>query len=155
MRMILATALLCAGASSAQAEADHAAIAQASLTEVIRPFYAALAEQTGALTGKVETLCGQPSAAPLNETKTAFAATVSAWSKVEILRFGPVTQDHRYERLFFWPDPKGLGLRQLQDSSRPTGRGGHRARRARRQERRACKVSPPSNICSMATVPRP
>jgi len=115
MRMILATALLCAGASSAQAEADHAAIAQASLTEIIRPFYAALAEQTGALTGKVETLCSQPSAAALNETKTAFAATVSAWSKVEILRFGPVTQDHRYERLFFWPDPKGLGLRQLQD----------------------------------------
>jgi uncharacterized protein len=115
MRMILATALLCAGASSGHAEADHAAIARASLTEVIRPFYAALAEQTGALTGKIETLCGQPSAAALNETKTAFAATVSAWSKVEILGFGPVTQDHRYERLFFWPDPKGLGLRQVQE----------------------------------------
>jgi uncharacterized protein len=24
-------------------------------------------------------------------------------------------QDHRYERLFYWPDPKGLGLRQVQD----------------------------------------
>ena len=122
MRMILATALLCAGASSGHAEADHAAIARASLTEVIRPFYAALAEQTGALTGKVETLCGQPSAAALNETKTAFAATVSAWSKVEILRFGPVTQDHRYERLFFWPDPKGLGLQTGAGSSRQEGR---------------------------------
>ncbi len=115
MRMILAAALLCAGASCAHAEADHAAIAQASLSEVIRPGYAALVEQTGALTGKVETLCSQPSATALNEARDAFAAAVAAWSKVEILRFGPVTQDQRYERLFFWPDPKGLGLRQLQD----------------------------------------
>jgi len=101
MRPLFAAILLLASASAAQAEADHAAIAQASLTEVIRPGYAALAEQTGALKGKVETLCSQPSAAALNETKNAFAATVAAWSKVEILRFGPVTQDHRYERLFF------------------------------------------------------
>jgi uncharacterized protein len=115
MRMILAAALLCADASCAHAEADHAAIAQASLSEVIRPGYAALVEQTGALTGKVETLCSQPSATALNEARDAFAAAVAAWSKVEILRFGPVTQDQRYERLFFWPDPKGLGLRQLQD----------------------------------------
>jgi predicted lipoprotein len=115
MRPLFAAILLLASASAAQAEADHAAIAQASLTEVIRPGYAALAEQTGALRGKVETLCSQPSAVALSESKNAFAATVLAWSKVEILRLGPVTQDHRYERLFFWPDPKGLGLRQLQN----------------------------------------
>ena len=115
MRAILAAAMLCAGALSAQADADHAGIARASLTKVIRPDYAALAESADALKGKVETLCSQPSAAALNETKNAFAATVAAWSKVEIIRFGPVTQDHRYERLFFWPDPKSLGLRQLQD----------------------------------------
>jgi hypothetical protein len=107
--------MLCASALSAHAEADHAAIARASLNEVIRPGYAALANATGALKGKVENLCTEPSTAALNETKDAFAAAVMAWSKVEIFRFGPVTQDRRYERLFFWPDPKGLGLRQLQD----------------------------------------
>ncbi|MEX1060566.1 MAG: imelysin family protein, partial [Methyloceanibacter sp.] len=111
----MAAVMLCAGALSAHAEADHAAIARGSLTEVIRPGYAALADATGALKGKVENLCTEPSTAALDEAKDAFAATVAAWSKVEILRFGPVTQDHRYERLFFWPDPKGLGLRQLQD----------------------------------------
>jgi predicted lipoprotein len=34
---------------------------------------------------------------------------------MEIIRFGPIIEDHRFERLFFWPDPKGLGLRQIQD----------------------------------------
>jgi predicted lipoprotein len=29
------------------------------------------------------------------------------------LRFGPIVTDHRYERLFYWPDPKGLGRRQI------------------------------------------
>ena len=114
MRAILAAAMLCAGALSAQADADHAGIARASLTKVIRPDYAALAESADALKGKVETLCSQPSAAALDETKTAFAVAVAAWSKVEILRFGPVTENHRYERLFYWPDPKGLGLKQVQ-----------------------------------------
>lgn len=115
--LAMAATLLCGSAPPpSQAEADHAAIARAALTEVIRPGYAALAERTGSLAGKVDTLCKQPSATSLDETKKAFAAAVQAWSKVEILRFGPVTEDHRFERLFYWPDPKGIGLRQVQDA---------------------------------------
>ena len=104
--LIAAAVLLCRRKPRAQAEADHAAIAKASLTQVIRPGYAALADAAGALQGKVETLCQQPSTATLKEAKAAFAGTVAAWSKVEIIRFGPVIQDHRFERLFFWPDPR-------------------------------------------------
>ena len=102
--------------STAHVEIDHAAIARASLTEVIRPGYAALATTTGVLKGKVEALCTQPSAEALDQAKTAFAGAMDAWSKVEILRFGPITQDQRYERLFHWPDPNGIGLRQVQDT---------------------------------------
>jgi uncharacterized protein len=116
MRVILAAAMLCAGTLSAHAEADHAAIARAALTEVISPGYAALAKQAGALEGKVEALCKQPSASALDDARSAFAATVAAWSKVEILRFGPITEHHRYERLFYWPDPKGIGLKQVQEA---------------------------------------
>ena len=113
--LLIAAAVLCVGGTTARAEADHAAIAKASLTQVIRPGYAALAGAAGALQGKVETLCQQQSTATLKEAKAAFASTVAAWSKVEIIRFGPAIQDHRFERLFFWPDPKGLGLRQVQE----------------------------------------
>lgn len=113
--IICASTLLCGHVSIAQAEADHAGIASASLAEVVRPGYAALAESAVALKGKVDSLCQQPSAASLTDAKDAFVATVAAWSKVEIIRFGPVIEDHRFERLFFWPDPKGLGLRQIQE----------------------------------------
>lgn len=111
-----AAVLLCMTISPARAETDHAAIARASLTEVIRPGYSALAQATGALSGKVAALCGAPSPDALQGARDAFAAAVDAWSKVEIFRFGPVVQDHRYERLFYWPDPKGIGLRQVQDA---------------------------------------
>jgi uncharacterized protein len=113
--IILAIMLgLCA--STARAETDQAAIAQASLTKVIRPGYAALATVTGALKDKIGALCQQPSADALDQAKSAFAGVVETWSKVEILRFGPITEDHRYERLFDWPDPGGAGLRHVQEA---------------------------------------
>ncbi len=108
---------LCASVTHiARAETDHAAIARSSLTEVIRPGYSALAQATGALNGRIAALCEAPSADALQAARDAFAGAVAAWSKVEIFRFGPVVQDHRYERLFYWPDPKGIGLRQVQDA---------------------------------------
>jgi uncharacterized protein len=115
--LIVVAILLGASAPpAAQGGADHAAIAVAALTEVIRPGYAAFAGAADELQGKMDALCQAPSAPALDHAKQAFAATVAAWSKVEILRFGPVTQDHRFERLFFWPDPKGIGLKQVQQA---------------------------------------
>src|SRR5262245_44555035 len=109
-------AILFAGGFAAHAETDHVAIARAALNDVIRPGYAALAEETAALGEKVGALCETPSSASLEAGRKAFAAAVAAWSKVEILRFGPIAQDNRYERLFFSPDPKGLGDRQIKDA---------------------------------------
>jgi uncharacterized protein len=108
--------VLCSSLSAARAEADHAAIAQASLDQVIRPFYAALADAADGLQAKIAALCTAPSAAALGASRDAFAATVAAWSKIEIFRFGPVSEEQSYERLFYWPDPKGLGLKQVQDA---------------------------------------
>jgi hypothetical protein len=100
----------------AEAEADHAAIARQSLEQYIRPGYAHLAESTEALNQSVVALCRTPSAAALKEAKGAFTATVEAWGLVEPIRFGPVAEQHRYERIFYWPDPKGLGARQVREA---------------------------------------
>ena len=113
---MLATLLVCSTTALAQAEADHAAIAKASLEQYIRPGYAHLAESTEALNQSVTALCRTPSEAALKDAKEAFAATVQAWSLVEPIRFGPVAEQHRYERIFYWPDPKGLGARQVREA---------------------------------------
>jgi hypothetical protein len=64
----------------------------------------------------VAALCRTPSEAALKDTQKAFTATVNAWSLVEPIRFGPVAEQHRYERIFYWPDPKGLGARQVREA---------------------------------------
>ncbi len=45
--------------------------------------------------------------------KKDFADTVLAWAAVEFLRFGPMSQIGRPERFDFWPDPRGVTLRQV------------------------------------------
>lgn len=46
--------------------------------------------------------------------KAAFADTVTSWSTIEIVRIGPVIEQNRFERVLYYPDKKGLGLKQVQ-----------------------------------------
>ncbi|ODR99912.1 hypothetical protein AUC68_01960 [Methyloceanibacter methanicus] len=114
----LGLALLALGsaATAARADADHAAIAEAALTKVIRPGYEAFAGEAKTLAAKTGALCAEPSEAALTEARAAFVDAVKGWSAVEIFQFGPVNREHRYERLFFWPDRKGLGQRQVRQA---------------------------------------
>ena len=111
---ILTITLLGGSLQPVRGEADHARLVRSSLQTVIRPAYDAFAKEAQALKAKTQDLCVDPSKATLAHARTAFAVTVLRWSAVEVFQFGPVNRDHRYERLFFWPDRKGLGLRQIQ-----------------------------------------
>jgi predicted lipoprotein len=79
-KIVLAAAILWPTMLPAQAEADHGAIAQAALADVIRPGFAALATSAGALHEKVEALCAKPSPDSLKEARGALATAVGAWS---------------------------------------------------------------------------
>lgn len=66
------------------------------------------------LAASVETLCTTPSPDTLTAARAAFAPAVSAWGGIWFLRFGPLAEQNRADRVFFWPDPRGLALRQVQ-----------------------------------------
>ena len=114
--MAAALGLSCLAAAAAHAEVNHAAIARAALENYVRPGYAQFAESAAALDRSVAALCDKPSDAALEQTRRAFTASVGAWSLIEPVRFGPVEQEHRHERIFYWPDSKGLGTRQLREA---------------------------------------
>ena len=82
--------------------------------QVARPALAALAASTAELTGAVEALCATPDGDRLAAARAAFGAVTGDWGRVSVLRFGPLATGNRFERLFFWPDPRGLGLKQVQ-----------------------------------------
>jgi predicted lipoprotein len=111
-----ALALLWLAATPAQAEVDLAAIGHAALETYIRPGYAQFAASAASLDQAIAALCETPSPQALGGAREDFAGTVAAWSVVEPIRFGPVEREHRHERIFYWPDPKGLGTRQIREA---------------------------------------
>ncbi len=81
---------------------------------VIVPGFSGLAVGVARRASSMDDLCLQADAKALAQARTDFALLVTAWSRVEMFRFGPARTDNRYERLFFWPDRRSLGLRQMQ-----------------------------------------
>lgn len=63
---------------------------------------------------RTEELCAAPGGEALATTQAAFGRLVAAWGGLSVLRFGPLQAENRYERLFFWPDPRGVILRQVE-----------------------------------------
>lgn len=101
--------------ASATIDDDRArAILTAAVDGFVRPAYKAFATATDELSTKTDALCEAPSGAALETARTAFVATVAAWSHVEPIGFGPITAENRLERILFWPDRRGIGLKQVQ-----------------------------------------
>jgi len=78
-----------------------------------RPSMAKLAEQAGLLEQALTTWCQSGGQSDGKHVQQAFAGTVQAWAGVEFLRFGPLVQGNRYEKLAFWPDTRGVMQRQV------------------------------------------
>lgn len=91
-----------------------AGVVERSITRFIRPGYERLAGAAETMAIATERLCGTPATPALDEARARFTRLVETWSQIELIRFGPARQDNRHERLFFWPDRRSLGLRQVQ-----------------------------------------
>ena len=85
-----------------------------AVDDVIRPGYRDMAASTARLSQALSGLCAAPSPTHLADARAAFAETVKAWAAIEFVQVGPVMEDARMERILFFPDRKGLGLKQVQ-----------------------------------------
>lgn len=115
MRHAVSLALLMfALVSPAVAEPDFADAVDRTVKQVIIPSYATLAEAATEQISSIEMLCAAPDDASLDQARSDFEVLVLSWSRVELYRFGPAREANRFEKLFYWPDRKGRGLRQVQ-----------------------------------------
>lgn len=112
-RFALGLILLAVGTAPALAS-KATDIVNAGIDGFIRPAYHAFHEAASELSRSGKALCSEPSQAALDASRGAFGRAVDAWSRIEIVRFGPVTEENRLERILFWPDRKGTGLKQVQ-----------------------------------------
>ncbi|TIX80838.1 MAG: peptidase M75, Imelysin, partial [Mesorhizobium sp.] len=114
LALVLVLPLVLAGALPASAAAKASDVIQQAIDGFVRPAYARLHEHADSLTKAMRRLCDAPSQDHLDAARAEFSGTVDAWSVVEIIRIGPITQNNRLERMLFWPDRKSIGLRQVQ-----------------------------------------
>ncbi|MEO8419946.1 MAG: imelysin family protein [Hyphomicrobium sp.] len=92
---------------------DDAALARQAYDGIILPGYARFADTSRKFADAAEALCKAPSPAALDAARAAARATLLAWGRIEPVRFGPITQQQRLERLLFYPDPHGIAAKQI------------------------------------------
>lgn len=121
---LLALAPVAAWADAPTAEAQGLGIrlAQNYVAPAMIEFQQAAADMQKAL----QAACATPEAsggdAANSAAASAFQRLVTAWSGIEFLRFGPLVDSNRFERIYFWPDPRGVTTRQVQAMlSKPVG----------------------------------
>lgn len=118
-RILLAAAMalpfcLPAAAETQMYPGDVKMVMTRTIEDVVRPGYAAFHASTSALAASTEKLCSAPASEALDTARATFRNTVLAWAEIEHVRFGPVMDQNRLERILFWPDRKGTGLKQVQ-----------------------------------------
>lgn len=115
MRVLLALLVgLVATPALAQLHPTGRAVITQAVEDAIRPGFAAFAEEAQSLGAAMDGLCDAPYDSGLEAARAQFKAVVIAWSRIENYRFGPLMEQNRSERILFWPDRKGIALRQVQ-----------------------------------------
>jgi predicted lipoprotein len=109
-RVILLLFALLPVPSAQAADGSGARIAD----EFARPALQALVESAGRHGIAVDALCAGPDTEKLEAARKTFDTLVTDFARASVLRFGPLAAESRIERLFFWPDPRGIALRQVQ-----------------------------------------
>ena len=125
MRFVIGYLVLTLAISTVEAaeELDFARVLKTTLEDVILPAHQAFANASLELKEPVNILCDDASREHLEAVRTSFESLVLHWSKIEMYRFGPALEANRFEKLFYWPDPRGRALRQVRkalDSQDPT-----------------------------------
>lgn len=90
------------------------AVMARAVDDFIRPGYRHFTEDADTMEASMAMLCDAPSSESLTNAQSTFGDVVEAWSRIEIIRVGPVLDDNRFERILFFPDRKGTGLKQVQ-----------------------------------------
>lgn len=101
-------------ASPALAQVDRFEVGKNLVSGYIINGYEQLHREAELQSLQMAALCATPSAKALADARGQFAALVRAWSMIESVRFGPILKDNRLDRILFYPDRQGIGLRQVQ-----------------------------------------
>lgn len=79
----------------------------------IVPHYQALALTADAQEKAWSEFCAKPDEIGFKMLQRAYLATADTWSQIEFLRYGPIAEEFRAERLSYWPERKNATAKGL------------------------------------------
>ena len=88
-----------------------------TLTRIVErfiiPHYQALSLTADAQEKAWSEFCAKPDAPGFKALQRAYLATADSWSQIEFLRYGPIGEEFRAERLSYWPERKNATAKAL------------------------------------------
>ncbi|SER15208.1 hypothetical protein SAMN05216548_11229 [Faunimonas pinastri] len=102
-----------APAASAAAAIDYMPAVTQAIDGYILPAYRDLQADAGKLADDLGAYCAAPDPTRREALKAGMTDLVKAFAGVDFMQFGPMAQGGRLERFSFWPDPHGVGARQI------------------------------------------
>lgn len=116
MRARLIAPLIClalAGPALAQGGDGRRETVLHAARDFIIPGYEALAQETKAEEEMWTHFCAAPRADAVGGLKERYRKAADAWSRIEFVLYGPISNDFRYERMAHWPERKNAIGRAL------------------------------------------
>lgn len=114
---VTAACILTAVVSSSQAQEVKAdeilTTTETLITSVYQPGFSQFSVDASNLKKSVSQLCATPSKDLLTQARDHFSITARSFSKIEPYRIGPLLDENRYHKIFYWPDSRNAGERQL------------------------------------------
>ena len=81
----------------------------------IIPHYQALSLTADAQEKAWAEFCAKPDEMGFKVLQRAYLSTADSWSQIEFLRYGPIGDEFRAERLSYWPERKNATAKALAD----------------------------------------
>ena len=79
----------------------------------VLPRYKIFASQTNKLDLAAKSFCSSPAEKELTNLREKFHLAADSWAGVQHIQFGPIEDNHRINRIFFWPDKHNTGVKHL------------------------------------------
>jgi len=92
---------------------DQRATALELAEKFVVPAYRDLAKAADAQESAWKGFCRKPTQGAVDKLKTAYNETADAWAQIEFVRYGPIGENFRYERMAYWPERKNAVARSL------------------------------------------
>lgn len=117
MKVLLALSMVFAAPGNAAQSivSSKTDFAREAIEQVYQPAFERFSQAGKQFLDAAQSACQRPSPESLAELRTRFKKTVATFSAIELYRMGPMLEDNRQNRLFYWPDKRRAGERQLRE----------------------------------------